>query len=737
MPYEIEEREGEYCVIKEGGETVKCYPTKEEAEKLMAALYANVEDAKGIIWVKALGDMELEVLGVPFYGPRGGKDAHGEYFDENTNIHAEKYLRIPAVYYHGYEDDNTPQGTPEYIGTAEVIEKRSDGWWYRVILDKASEYAKRIWEAAKQGIARASSGSLPHLIRVESGGHIREWPVAELSLMDLANGRQPANAYAVALPVLKSTYKTAGISLPDGLEVEPEASVRDTAAEADDPTKNINYKRSKKMTEKELTQADIDKAIADGYAKKEAELKAEADRQAEIDAAVKAREDELKAEFEAKEKELEEEAVKARRPREVSNEAPYAAKYTELWKYDGLSPGDQAVMIGILDAAKRKGESRNGASENALKALGVKLAEDKSPEFEQARFAMKYAGIKSDEIMHADLTSYGDEWVGVAYSNQLWEKIRMGTFVAEKLPKFEMPPGHESMTIPLESGDPTFYKVAEKADLDATSGRPTASVTASQAGTGNKSITLAKMGARTVWSGELEEDSLIPFVSQLRSQLVKAGAEQLEYAIIDGDTATTASTNINDIAGSPAATDLFLLFNGFRKSCLVTTTANSRAGGTLDENDFLETVKLMGTGGMNGADVSKVAFIQDANVRWKSLAIATVKTRDVFSNPTVENGALNGIWGYPVFTSYNMHYKSSVRKANTSGKIDQDTTTNNTTGSILAVRWDQWTLAYRRRMTMEISRFPESDANQIVCLMRLGLAQRDTEASAITYNLAV
>jgi len=78
-----------------------------------------------------------------------------------------------------------------------------------------------------------------------------------------------------------------------------------------------------------------------------------------------------------------------------------------------------------------------------------------------------------------------------------------------------------------------------------------------------------------------------------------------------------------------------------------------------------------------------------------------------------------------------------VRKANSAGKIDQDTTGNNTTGSILAVRWDQWLLGYRRRMTMETTRIARADTTEIVALMRLGLAQRDTEAAAITYNITV
>jgi len=84
-----------------------------------------------------------------------------------------------------------------------------------------------------------------------------------------------------------------------------------------------------------------------------------------------------------------------------------------------------------------------------------------------------------------------------------------------------------------------------------------------------------------------------------------------------------------------------------------------------------------------------------------------------------------------------MHFKSTARKANTSGKVDQDTTTNNTTGSILGVRWDQWRFAYKRMMTIETVRVADADAYQLVAWMRVGMNYRDTEAAAISYGLTV
>ncbi|KKK69542.1 hypothetical protein LCGC14_2932980, partial [marine sediment metagenome] len=76
-------------------------------------------------------------------------------------------------------------------------------------------------------------------------------------------------------------------------------------------------------------------------------------------------------------------------------------------------------------------------------------------------------------------------------------------------------------------------------------------------------------------------------------------------------------------------------------------------------------------------------------------------------------------------------------KANTAGKVDLDTASNNTKGAMLAVRWDQWMLGFKRRMTFETVRVPSADATEITALMRVGLLNRDTDAAAISFNLTV
>lgn len=723
----------------------------DELKADMSALGAAIEaaaDAKGddlpapepdpVVWgaIKAVGDgWTLRVLGVPFGGPHNGKDAHGEYFTPRTKTHHARYPRPLIAYYHGYTPDGRPQGEPVEIAEGQYALTDAKGHWYDVALNQAVEYAHRVRDAALKGLARASSGTIGHLKRVAADGEILNWPVVELSIFDTDGKRQPANAYAVALPSLKSRLAQAGLDLPDFADSEsqpetdttgaigpvavvPDAPVAPSAAQKTTEITNMDPKEVEAMIAAGIASAM--KAQQDAAAV-EAERKQKEDER--IAQAVKAQVDEVKKRF----------AANGRLP---LGEAPHQAQFGDTRKYDNLDAADQALLVQVL-GGKLNGIARQ-APEAALKALALKLAEDKERVGEVGRQAMKAAGIKADEVQQQDLTGFGDEWVAVAYGQSLWDAVRADSYVAANLPSIEVPAGHESIFLPLEGADPTFYKVAETTDTNATTKVPNANVTSSQMATARKQLTLAKMGARVLWSGELEEDSIIPFVRQLRMQLQKAGAEQLDYAIIDGDTDATASTNINDIAGTPAATDLFLLFNGFRKSCLVTTTANSRsASGSFVVTDFINTVKLLGTAGMAGYDKRQVSFIVDPNTYWKALELPEVKTRDAFASPTIESGELTSIFGYRLRPSWFMHYIQTDRKANTAGKVDQDTAGNNTTGAILAVRWDHWKLGYRRRMTVETTRFANSDTTEITALMRLGLVQRDTEASAITYNVGI
>ena len=693
--------------------------------------------------IKAVADYELDVLAVPF-GDAQHRDSDKQYFSPATKTYREKFPNPLTIYYHGFTAaglNAAPDPNPEEIGSAKFDHTDTRGHWYRISLDKSKEIVTgRVWPSAVKGELRASSGSVSHLVRYDKRtGEIKNWPVAEISLIDTGGKRQPANAYAVALPVIKSMYKAAGISLPD-LASEPEveeettAVVHSTAQAQEDKLKSSKSKKEIDMTEEEML------ALLD---KRDAVLAAKAAKDAET-ARVLALEEENKA--------LKADAAKSRRL-PLGDGAPYQAKFAATWKYDNLDAASLALVIDMMRANPRPDGERPGA--NMIQALALKCAtgikNDEDRVYVQG--AMKAAGLSTEkevveaaikaatDPMYSTLSTGGSDWVGTAYSNEIWRIIRENRQIVAKIPSVIIPDGFSSEYFPVESTDPTWYKVAEATASDATLLVPAATVLASQAVTARKQMTIAKMGARVLYTGELVEDSLIPFADQLKLQLQISGGEMLEHVVIDGDTATGATTNINCIGGTPVATDLYLLLDGMRKFGLITNTGNSRsASGGLAINDFIETLWLMGPAGLAAADPKNCLFIVDPNVLKAASLLPEVLTKDVSSAATLENGWLTGIWGIPVFPSWFQHFRSTTnpRKANTAGKVDTTTQANNTTGAILGVRTDQWKLGYKRKMTIEVNRIANADSYEVVALMRWGLLSRDTKyPAAITYNVGV
>ena len=214
-----------------------CYASIVDGKHEEAAKHGFVLDTNAFkVAVKVAGDWELDVLGNP-YGP----DSDRQYFDNRSEIVSG--AEIPVVYYHGLDESGDGfTDKPIVIGKAINPEKRADGIWWRVILDKAKTEASRVWKAAKNGAAVASSGAIEYLSRLEIGGKLRQydkrlpgriavWHMGELSLWESDSGkRRQAHPYAVAIPALKSVYKQAGIDMPDIPSENDEQEAREKAA---------------------------------------------------------------------------------------------------------------------------------------------------------------------------------------------------------------------------------------------------------------------------------------------------------------------------------------------------------------------------------------------------------------------------------------------------------------------------------------------------------------------------
>jgi HK97 family phage major capsid protein len=230
----------------------------------------NMENKISVIAIKTGdGELVLEVLGAPFGSPfKDGKDSQGDYFDVETKIHQEDYPEIPAIYTHGFDPrTRKPMDRPEIIGKAKYARQDESGHWYTVTLNKANSFAQRIWQAALKGLAKASSGAINYLVRRNEDGRLLEWGIAELTLIDTSEGIDPANPYAIAIPMLKLDYELAGMKI--NLTAEQE-NAGDALTQAE-TEKNNNQQKDTGMTKEEQEAADLKAAQEAEQAKKTAE----------------------------------------------------------------------------------------------------------------------------------------------------------------------------------------------------------------------------------------------------------------------------------------------------------------------------------------------------------------------------------------------------------------------------------------------------------------------------------
>jgi len=350
-------------------------------------------------------------------------------------------------------------------------------------------------------------------------------------------------------------------------------------------------------------------------------------------------------------------------------------------------------------------------------------------------------GRRADEIINTTQAGGGAEWVKIAYDENMWEVIRQDSMYQEVLKRgmleIEIPDGTNTWNFSTEGSDPIFYVVPETTDIESNSKIPLAQLTSSKYSTGERDLKVKKIGSVLYWSGEQDEDSIINALPEAQRKMDEAYQDQIEYLMINGDTDLTLNTNINLIDGTPTATadgslPSYTAFDGFLKLALLGAAGdNARdAAGALDETDYLELLKLMGVNGKNAIKKDKMMYIIDNLTYYATLALSKLQDADTHKAMTFKNGEFEGVWGRTVFPSEQMGL------ADATGAIS-GTPSNNVKGRILSVRPDQWRLGWKRHTESEVTRYPKQDTTELVMYIRVGLAYRDAEAAAVTYNITV
>lgn len=428
----------------------------------------------------------------------------------------------------------------------------------------------------------------------------------------------------------------------------------------------------------------------------------------------------------------------------------------------GLSASDVEFLHDIAVAEQRAGRGRGPSPEldNAFKAISaavymddnevraidqraidnlfprVPVASYAGADRELAAKGMWWATGAYKTAMDTAESGYGSQLVGAAYVRDLWMAARAESRVLALLPSFEM--SDPTVYLPVEADLPEMMLFSEATAYNSSAN------TATNTGSNRVSITASKLGFTQYWSGELDEDSLIPFVPFLRQQLATATAHYMDSLVLNGDTVTSANTNINLIDGTPAATKHYLAQNGIRKVGLIDNTGNSKsAAGPLSWALLKEQQKRMRSETYlqdwgHPTNPQDLVYVCDPDTADKAASLDEVITVDKFGqNATVLTGQLGRVGQAPLISSM------AVSKTDATGKVSA-TAGNNVKGQVIAFNRNGFRVGYRRRVRIETFRDIKTDQFVIALYVRAGIgryspsgAVSGIEAADVLYNITV
>jgi hypothetical protein len=306
------------------------------------------------------------------------------------------------------------------------------------------------------------------------------------------------------------------------------------------------------------------------------------------------------------------------------------------------------------------------------------------------------------KALNTQTAGSGLEWVPTGFSSQMIEFVEIEAKVASLFNSFTMPTN--PYTYPVLLADGTAYLGTEP-----TSDNPSMYKT-SGAQTDNLSFNAVKLIANYPVTEEMQEDSVVPVLPQLRKSIARAMAKAEDNAIINGDTTATHF----DTGYTVATEDARRAWKGLRR---LVSDANTALGLKIDGSSWAGSTGLgllrsiVEDMGVYGLDPADLAIILNTNMYNKFKSLDQVTTVDKFSNAaTVKNGVLTGVDGIDFVKS------QFVQEAqNDSGIYDATTVTDT---QFLVVYKPAFWRGIRRNFTVELVRKPLQGMDYLVATTR-------------------
>lgn len=373
-------------------------------------------------------------------------------------------------------------------------------------------------------------------------------------------------------------------------------------------------------------------------------------------------------------------------------------------------------------------------SEDEIKRIDRQAIDEMFPRINKRNFHAYEAAMRA---MDTAESGYGSQLIGAQYVGELWDGARKESRIFSLLDTFEM--NAPVAYLPVEADLPEMLFVSENTSATASD------YTTDKSGSNRVTTTAYKFIVHQMWSGEMEEDSIIPFIPFLRRQAELSLAHYSDSAVLNGDTTNAGTGNINLDDADPADTKHYLAFDGIRHACIVDNTNNgvSHAGAALSYNaildlrkKMLDTTYLFDWG--HPTQAADLVYIADPTTAEEICQLDEVKTVDQYGpQATVLTGEQSKIGGSPLISSIAMSLTEADGKVST-------TAGNNTLGGVQAFNRRGYKVGWRRRVKVETERLPGRDQTRLIHSLRMGLgrfsptgAASGIESAALLYNVAV
>jgi hypothetical protein len=333
-------------------------------------------------------------------------------------------------------------------------------------------------------------------------------------------------------------------------------------------------------------------------------------------------------------------------------------------------------------------------------------------------------------------SGFGSQLIGAQYVGDLWEAPRKFGRVFPLIDSFEMTA--PTTYLPVEVDVPEMLFVSEN------TANNSSEYTTVKTGSQRVSVAANKFIIHQMWSGEMEEDSIIPFIPFLRRQAGLSIAHYSDSLVLNGDTTNAGTGNINLDDADPADTKHYLAFDGIRHAFLVDNTGNG--------TDAAGAVTLAGLNGLRGLMIDgtrlvdwghptnsdDLVYVSDPYTADKIAMLDEYLTVDKYgAQATVFNGEAGRILGHRHISSI------AMSKTEADGKVST-TANNNVKGQVVAFNRRGFTAGWRRRVMVETERLPGRDQTRIVYSLRMGFgrftptgAASGIEAAAGLYNISL